>query len=750
MKSKDLHLSAIWVQNGRAARGSIVRRAAALFSILTLLSATFVAGVSAQRPKSQAAVTKLSEEQRVLHVLNRLGFGARPGDVERVKAMGIEKYLAQQLEPSKIEDAAADAKVQNLEVLRMTTAQLYEKYPQPGQLLRQLQRRGDLPADLAEARENRTKGGANATPAASGSVSNNGTMTGEMSAETGKSNDNKTAAPGLPNGDPANLLNNEEYRKVIRDYYAKNNLRQPQFLTGELHASRILRAVYSERQLQEVMVDFWTNHFNIFAGKGADRWLLPAYDRDTIRPHTMGKFYDLLLATAESPAMLFYLDNFQSVSPNSKPGPLAGQGPGAQRGPLGRMRVGGGNRQPQSMPNEPRVSMSNNPQDQRPQLQRPQGINENYARELMELHTVGVNGGYTQKDVQEVARCFTGWTIFAPRGGAAAAQAITNMNSRRAEMLRENAGKFHFAQNKHDDGEKIVMGHKIPAGGGIKDGLMVLDILAHHPATAKFIATKLARRFVMDNPSPALVDRVAAAFTKSDGDIRETLKAIFFSPEFNSLEAYRSKIKRPFELAISAVRTLGADTNGGPGFHQWIARMGQPLYGFQTPNGYSDFAEDWVNTGALLERLNFGLSLASNRIPGTRVNLQQFAGGTAPEASAVDRAQLMDRFLNLIVQGDISPRTKEMLLKQMNEQLVVPPRTPVTAAGQMAGEANAEMTPMAGTANGVNSIEAQMQQPDGPQPRRQQQVARGNGAEINNPVVKMVGLILGSPEFQRQ
>jgi hypothetical protein len=494
------------------------------------------------------------------------------------------------------------------------------------------------------------------------------------------------------------------------------------------------------------MVDFWTNHFNVFAGKGADRWLLPAYDRDTIRPHTMGKFYDLLLATAESPAMLFYLDNFQSVSPNSKPGPLAIQGPGAQRGPFARGGAQANLPQARTIPGD--LRMTNNPQDQRPQLQQPRGINENYARELMELHSLGVNGGYTQKDVQEVARCFTGWTIFAPRGGAAAAQAMSN--GRRIEMLRENAGKFYFAQNRHDDGEKIVLGHKIPAGGGIKDGLMVLDILAHHPATAKFIATKLARRFVTDNPSPALVDRVANAFMKSDGDVRETLKAIFFSPEFNSPEAYRAKIKRPFELAISAVRTLGADTNGGPGFHQWIARMGQPLYGFQTPNGYSDVAEDWVNTGALLERLNFGLSLASNRIPGTRVNLEKLTGGSGTEDRSADRAQLMDRFLNLIVQGDISPRTREMLLKQMNEQLVVSP-PPVAAGGQMAAGSDGEMTaPLAGDGNRVNPIEAQAQLPDGPQPRRQQQLARANAVEINNPVVKMVGLILGSPEFQRQ
>ena len=710
MKTKKTHISVLY---------SLSRRGAAFLSILALLSGTLAVNSAAQQTK-QSSVAKLSEDQRILHVLNRLGYGARPGDVERVKAMGIEKYIAQQLDPGSIDDAQAIARVQRLESLQMTTAELYEKYPQPGQLLRQLQRSGDLPSDLAEARENRTKGGANAPPAQKGEA-----MPAEMPGKE-MANDPRPNAPANPNSDPANPQNNAAYRKVIADYYAKNNLRTPQQLANELHASRILRAVYSERQLQEVLVDFWTNHFNVFAGKGADRWLLPAYDRDTIRPNTLGKFHELLLATAKSPAMLFYLDNFQSVSPK------APSGPPARRLAPEVVKL-----------QNPNIVMSNNPQQQRPQ-QQARGINENYARELMELHTLGVDGGYTQKDIQEVARCFTGWTIFAPRGGAVAAQALTN--GRRVEMLRENAGTFYFAMNRHDDGEKIVLGHKIPAGGGIKDGLMVLDILAHHPSTAKFIATKLSRRFVSDNPSPALVARVAAAFTRSDGDIRETLKAIFFSPEFNSPEAYRAKIKRPFELAISAVRTLGAETNGGPGFHQWIARMGQPLYGYQTPNGYSDMAADWVNTGSLLERLNFGLSLASNRIPGTRVNLARLGGST--DNKVADPAQVMDRFLNLIVQGDISPRTREMLLKQMNEKMTLPAATAQRGAGN--GMAGPAMAPLPAPRNGEEAMERQMDMPDVGPPRRQQQLAQARPAEINNPVVKIVGLILGSPEFQRQ
>ena len=596
-----------------AYRNSLV--AVFVMAALAATQAFFTVGATFGDPSKDPKKRRLSEEQQIIHVLNRLGFGARPGDVERVKSMGLTNYINQQLNPEKLNDTVAENKVKDLGVLTMTTAELYEKYPQPGQLLRQLQARGMLPADLAEARENRTK-----------TAEKKNDQPGQMMEPNAPQNEMRppAAQPNPRPNQPQLPLDpqNEKYRKVLQEYYRQNGLLQPQRIVAELQASRILRAVYSERQLQEVMVDFWTNHFNVFAGKGADRWLLPAYDRDAIRPNAMGKFSALLLATAQSPAMLFYLDNFQSVSPD------------ANRGGGGAMR---------------RVL---NPQAQQ---QRPRrGINENYARELMELHTLGVDGGYTQKDVQEVARCFTGWTIFQPRGGAAAANALTG-----GEGARRNAGTFFFNARVHDDGEKIVLGHKIPAGGGIKDGLTVLDILAHHPSTAKFIATKLVRHFVSDTPPPALVDRVAAAFMKSDGNIRETLKVIFFSNEFNSPEAYRAKVKRPFELVVSAIRSLGADTNGGPGTHQWIARMGEPLYGFQTPNGYSDAAENWVNTGALLERMNFGLALASNRIQGTRVDLAQL--------TAQDKSKLIDESLKLLVAGDISASTRETLMKQIDE-----------------------------------------------------------------------------------
>src|SRR2546423_13209920 len=608
---------------------SFSRQIGAFLLIAALLISIFAGIVGAQNMGMTSNKTsgKLTEDQRILHVLNRLGFGARSGDVERVKAMGVDKYIELQLNPEKIDDSASEAKLPNLETLRMSTAELYERYPQPGQLLKQLQKRDALPADLAAARENRVKGGANAA--------------NTNQAKTGEATPNEIQAPANPNNpnpnaaaNDQNPLNNAQYRQALQAYLKENNLRPAAFLTGELQMSRILRAVYSERQLQEVMVDFWTNHFNVFAGKGADRWLLTSYDRDTIRPHTLGKFYDLLVADAESPAMLFYLDNFQSVSPNAQAQRAQGQ-----NRPLYDLLMGGRTQaqneraQQQQIRREQAAVMSvppQRPEQVQVQQRARRGINENYARELMELHTLGVDGGYTQRDVQEVARCFTGWTIQNPRGPFPLPGAM------------ERAGTFVFNPRLHDNGEKIVLGNKIPAGGGTNDGFVGLDILAHHPSTAKFLAKKLCRRFVTDEPSQALIDRVSQAYMRSSGDIRETLKAIFTSPEFNSPEAYRAKIKQPFELAVSAIRTLGGDTTGAPPLQQWIARMGQPLYGYQTPNGYADVAEAWVNTGALLERLNFGLALASNRIQGTRVDLTKFTGGAS---GAANHWRIMDRFI---------------------------------------------------------------------------------------------------------
>jgi hypothetical protein len=421
--------------------------------------------------------------------------------------------------------------------------------------------------------------------------------------------------------------------------------------------------------------------------------------------------------------MLFYLDNFQSTDPNARQG---------RRGALRQMRGREGEgmnargvmnprraerralRRQQRRQENADADGQNMPR--RPQQRMRRGINENYARELLELHTLGVEGGYTQKDVQEVARAFTGWTIIDPRGAQADGR----------------GGAFVFNPRMHDDGEKVVLGQKIPAGGGVEDGRRVLDILVRHPSTAKFVSTKLARRFVSDNPAPATVERAAAAFRQTGGDIKATLRALFASPEFNSAEARRAKIKTPFELVVSAVRTLGAETDARPQLAQWIARMGEPLYMYQAPTGYPDTAEHWVNTGALLERLNFALALVSNRIPGTRVDLSRFAGDAARSSRAVDQARVVDQFLAHVLQGDISPRSRDVLMKQLSEQAAAP--VSETAAPE-------DRAAMSDTRGGGTRREM----------RAARRARRDEAPTVGNPeVARIAALVIGSPEFQRQ
>ena len=364
--------------------------------------------------------------------------------------------------------------------------------------------------------------------------------------------------------------------KALLERYPRQNLKNrgnqmgmaqtqsPRTILMELQQAKVLRAVYSRRQLYEVMVDFWSNHFNVFANKGVNRWLVTAYDRDTIRPHVFGSFRDLLVATAQSPAMLFYLDNWLSVSPESW----------NRRRPSRKSRG----------------------------LRR--GLNENYARELLELHTLGVNGGYTQRDVEEVARCFTGWTIFRPRKG----------------------GIFRFNIRFHDNGEKTVLGTRIPAGGGMEDGLRVMNILTRHPSTAHFISSKLVRRFVADEPPPDLVRKAAAAFQQTDGDIRSVLRVIFGSSEFYATEFVGAKVKKPVELVASALRSLGAETEGHQSLIWRLGAMGEPLFLARPPTGFPDVEEYWINPATLLARLNFALDLASNRIRGVQVATSRSEG----------------------------------------------------------------------------------------------------------------------------
>lgn len=417
------------------------------------------------------------EDRRILHALNRLSYGPRPGDIEAVRQMGLEKWIDLQLHPERIaENPALNELLAPLKTLHMTPAEIVE-------------------------------------------------------AETGGAG---KAANGAA-------------------------------LRRDLTAAKLYRAIYSERQLEEVLTDFWFNHFNVYLNKGAVRILAGAYERDAIRPHVLGKFRDLLGATAHSPAMLFYLDNWQSVDP------------------------GRAQQMARFLRNEQLKAKA-----------QARGLNENYARELLELHTLGVDGGYTQQDVVEVARAFTGWTILQPR----------------------QAGEFSFNARMHDPGEKTVLGVKIPAGGGQSDGERVLDILARHPSTARFISTKLAQRFVADDPPGSLIDAMAVAFRRTDGDIRAVLAVMFASPEFFSEGAWRAKVKTPLELVVSAARATAAQVRNAAPLAQQIAGLGQPLYLKVEPTGYPMNAEEWVNSAALLARMNFALAFAANRIPGTRIGIE--------------------------------------------------------------------------------------------------------------------------------
>ncbi len=628
----------------------------------------------------------LTEDQKILHVLNRLGFGARPGDVEKVKAVGLKNYIERQLDSLSIPDSIAESKVRSLEVFNMSTAEVFAKYPNPGALLRMLD---------------------------------------------GNRNNNQAA-----NNEEMTDQQRRERQQKLREYYERYDLRPAGQLVPQITANRVLRAVYSERQLQEVMVDFWQNHFNVYAGKAAVRWYIPSYERDVIRKNALGNFKDLVIGTAQHPAMLFYLDNFENVSPNANTN---------QRG-------GGNNRQLQQVLRNGNLTpqmrerlkqrtgatdaeidarireMRNNPNQQMPQQQqRQRGLNENYARELMELHTLGVDGGYTQQDIIEVAKAFTGWTIADPRGyRSVAANEIKGKENRQLNRLQRIAGvpddiesgEFYFNPRLHESGTKNVLGQKINEGG-IKDGLKVIDLLVSQPATARFIAKKLAVKFVNDNPDEQLVGRVAKAFQDSKGDIKTTLRALFNDKEFFAPENYRAKIKTPFELAISAVRTIGGETNGGPAFVAMLNKLGEVPYGYQAPTGYPDTAEDWVNTGALLERLNFSVALASNRIPGTTANLKLF--------ESASKTSILEKTLETVLDNDVSAATKQTLMKQIEQPL------PDVKAPEDTND-DLEITNLRGQGQQGNR-------------NRQGRLLPPSG---NPDVFKIVSLVLGTPEFQRQ
>lgn len=520
------------------------------------LAAACAGGVPKLAPSPEleavAAVPReMTEDHQVLHALNRLAFGPRPGDVAAVRAEGLDRWIERQLQPATIADTAAERIDASFGLLAGDPASLMDRSPVPAFARQQQARSGEVPTADDSAR----------------------------------------------------------FREMQRT--------QQQFVQ-QLLASHLAHAVASERQLEAVLTEFWLNHFTVFLQKGPTmRHYLPQYEREVIRPRVLGRFRDLLGAVAHSPAMLIYLDNALSVADSMHP-------------TLAELRARAAGRFP------PR---------------RARGLNENYGRELLELHTLGVDGGYTQEDVINVARAFTGWTVEQPRQG----------------------GGFVFRPGTHDADPKVVLGHVLPAGRGQEDGEEVLDLLARHPSTARFISRKLCVRLVGDDPPAALVERAARTWARTDGDLREVVRTIVLSPEFFAQAAWRAKVKTPFELVASTARAFGAPPDTTPRAAQAVAQLGQPIFGHQAPNGWPDQARDWMNTGAILNRINFGFAVVTQRGGGPLA-----AWPPTREAAPLPRAQQVDRVVAELLGGDVSRDTRT-ILESGDHPLVAPGARP--AAG---------------------------------------------------------------------
>ncbi len=648
--------------------------------LIVLSSAFAISGSVAVAQAAKPATTTVAQttaagqtgellpDEQIQQVLNRLTFGARPGDADRVRSMGVDKWIDWQLQPNRIDDRGTDELMAKYPLFSMKTADIVSDYTAVQQLQRQVKKAdaGDTAADKKDTRR-------------------------EL------------------------LAQNPQLAQAART---------AQQLVGDVQSAKLARAVTTNRQLDEVMVDFWENHFSVFAGKGETRLFLTQYDRDVIRPNALGKFRDLLGAVAKSPAMLFFLDNWQSAADSTHP-TLAqrNNGRAGARFGIAARRPGagvfGGQLPPATRARLQDATPAQRQQvAQRVQQQAKRGVNENYARELMELHTLGVDGGYTQKDVQEVARALTGWTF------------------------NRKTGEFVFNPAIHDAGAKIILGKQFPAGHGEEEGEQVLDLIAHEPATAHFITTKLARYFVADDPPKALVDRCANTFSKTDGDIRETLRCVITSPEFFSRAAYRAKVKTPFQVVTSALRAVDALPDTTPRTAQLVARLGEPIFGRQTPDGWPDRGDAWMNTGAILNRINFGLSLAAGQLPGARLdNWPQF-----DTLRALPRAQQVDGVVKAMLGGQVSTQTREVLMSGANPMLS-------SAQGGAANDVNGmAVDPGAVGGRGRAGQQQAKQAADGKGfPRGKAAQIPGFGRQVNlEGLPQVIGLALGAPEFQRR
>jgi uncharacterized protein (DUF1800 family) len=674
--------------------------------------------------KRSTATQAMAEEERTAHALNRLTFGPRPGDLERVETIGVKKWIEMQLNPEQIDDSLLEARLQSFPAMRLSQQDLLQNFPSAAAIRAVADGKVPLPSDRVERaiyqnqvaayEEKRQKQAQEAAkpptgepmaadPAKAAAMANESVIADAMALEDVASSPSITVheqklyadlastqivnlfpdqrLDRLVNMKPGQLrgfmkgLTLEERTQLTAGMTAQQKetmvaLLNPTLLVaGELLQTRLLTDIYSQRQLQAVMTDFWLNHFNVYLKKGPFApWYLVDYEQNVIAPHSMGKFEDLLVATAKSPAMLFYLDNHSSIGPHSIAAMRAQANPAAK------------NRDP--------------------------GLNENYARELMELHTLGVDGGYTQKDVTEVAKVFTGWTIEEPRKGAG----------------------FTFNDRRHEPGPKVVMGQTIQESGE-QEGLEVLHRLATSPATAHHLSQQLAERFVSDTPPPALVDRMAKTYLKSDGDIRQVLRTLFTSPEFWSREAYRAKVKTPEEFVLSAVRATGGEVQRPAIVLNAMGQLGMPFFGCQTPNGYSWTAGAWVNSGDLLSRINIALALSSNKL-GTATDLDALMKINKPDA--LDSAQKETKLEALFLEGELNSQARQTVLQQADQ---------LAAQGPLALPGSDLAKPGAKQAGTMPLRAAFVQVMDLPTPIP---------APADKQAALVAGLLLGSPDFQKR
>jgi uncharacterized protein (DUF1800 family) len=614
-----------------------------LTAVFGLAAAFGITAANASGPFDQ----RLSPDRQIIHALNRLTFGPRPGDVEEVRRIGLNKWIELQLHPDQIpENPVLEQRLKPLETLRMDLAAVVKDYT-PAPVVRPVMMANqtalriapgvlpffqDLPPEERTAvlkvldPEKRRQILAALPPKVIDTMAEFKDEANEARRTQAEEQQRQNRAQNpqltdLLNPDQVKAANSGNKDQILALFAYLDPAMRPQVLrmlrpqsltdvpelrresqfqtqprqvaSEDVKEAKIFRAIYSNRQLEEVLVDFWYNHFNVDVTKALQQGngpnvpnllhlLIGSYERDAIRPHVLGHFKDLLLATARHPAMLYYLDNWESVGPGTfDVGPFA--------------------------PNRGVVNGVPNSIIPSPLTRTAHGLNENYGREVMELHTLGVKGGYSQDDVINVARCFTGWTV----------------------RSTENP-EFVFAPFMHDFGEKTVLGHKIPANGGEQDGLEAIDILAHHPSTAKFISRELAQRFVADDPPQALVDRMAQTFTKTDGDLRAVLETMFTAPEFFSEGAWQSKIKSPLEMVVSAARAMPGEVTDTYALVQKIADLGEPLYSKIEPTGYPNTGDSWLSTAGIMGRMNFAAAVASGLTSGVKLDASRLAGKDAP------------------------------------------------------------------------------------------------------------------------